>query len=60
MEVFLYLGFYGMPLLCLGFLVSLLRAVKRIQKNERYRNELLWGWLFFSLICWTLFFVSFT
>lgn len=54
MVVFAYIAIYLMPVLAFLFIVSLLRAIKKIVKDRSYREEVFWSGLLFAIIVWTL------
>ncbi|WP_127530432.1 hypothetical protein [Paenibacillus kobensis] len=54
MELFWFIGLYGMPVLGYLFIVSLLRAVRNIVKNKPYTKELFWSGVTFGTIVWTI------
>lgn len=54
MVVFAYISMYLMPIIAYLFILSFLRAIKKIFKNKPYTAELFWSGLFFALIAWTI------
>lgn len=54
MEVFLFIGFYFIPIFAYIFIVALLRAIDKIVKGKPYTGELFWSGLLFAIIIWTI------
>ncbi|MCM3783407.1 hypothetical protein M3231_10515 [Neobacillus mesonae] len=54
MVVFMYIGFFVMPFIGILFVVTLLRAIKKIVNKKPYNWEVFWSSTFFALIVWTL------
>jgi len=54
MDIFAYIAMYLMPVIALLFIVSLLRAIKKIVKDRPYREELFWSGVLFAIIVWTI------
>lgn len=54
MIIFIFVSVYLMPILGFLFILSLLRAIKKIIKDKPYSVELFWSGTFFGLIVWTI------
>jgi len=54
MDIFAYIAMYLMPVIAFLFIVSLLRAIKKIVKDRPYREELFWSGVLFAIIVWTI------
>ena len=54
MITFFYVGFYIMPIIAFIFIVTLLRAIRKIVKDKPYTKELFWSGLLFAIITWTI------
>ncbi|RXZ78854.1 hypothetical protein EBB07_25450 [Paenibacillaceae bacterium] len=51
---FIFLGVYVLPFLGFFFIMALLRAIKKIVKDEPYTTELVWSGALFGIIVWTI------